>query len=57
MVPLSAPGAVRSEGHDLLAVSEMQQRSIDRELVELARADNRILLTEDDFGWWCSPPT
>ena len=44
--------ALRSEGHDVLAVSEMQQRSIDRELMELARADNRILLTEDkDFGW------
>ena len=43
--------APRSEGHDVLAVSEMQRRSIDRELMELARADNRILLTEDkDFG-------
>ena len=44
--------ALRSEGHDVLAVSEFQQRSIDRELMELAKADNRILLTEDkDFGW------
>ncbi|MGH9662533.1 MAG: DUF5615 family PIN-like protein [Bryobacteraceae bacterium] len=44
--------ALRSEGHDVVAVSEFQQRSIDREVMELARADNRILLTEDkDFGW------
>jgi predicted nuclease of predicted toxin-antitoxin system len=44
--------ALRSEGHDVLAVSEIQQRSIDRELMDLATADNRILLTEDkDFGW------
>jgi predicted nuclease of predicted toxin-antitoxin system len=44
--------ALRSEGHDVKAVSEFQQRSIDRELIELAHAENRILLTEDkDFGW------
>ena len=48
-------GAVRSlraDGHDVLAVSEFQHRSIDKELLELALAENRILLTEDkDFGW------
>jgi predicted nuclease of predicted toxin-antitoxin system len=44
--------ALRADGHDVLAVSEMQQRSIDRELMELAKTDDRILLTEDeDFGW------
>jgi predicted nuclease of predicted toxin-antitoxin system len=44
---------LRSDGHDVLAVSEFQHRSIDRELMELAKADDRILLTEDkDFGWW-----
>lgn len=48
----AAVRALRAEGHDVLAVSEMQQRSIDREFLELAKADDRILLTEDkDFGW------
>ena len=43
---------LRSEGHDVLAVSEIQDRSIDRELMNLANAESRILLTEDkDFGW------
>jgi predicted nuclease of predicted toxin-antitoxin system len=36
----------------VLAVSEFQQRSVDKELMELALTDDRILLTEDkDFGW------
>jgi predicted nuclease of predicted toxin-antitoxin system len=44
--------ALRSAGHDVLAVSEFQQRSIDGELMERAFDDGRILLTEDkDFGW------
>lgn len=44
--------ALRADGHDVLAVSEFQQRSIDRELMELANTGQRILLTEDkDFGW------
>jgi predicted nuclease of predicted toxin-antitoxin system len=39
-------------GHDVLAVSEFQNRSVDKELMDLALAENRILLTEDkDFGW------
>ncbi len=43
---------LRKTGHDVLAVSEFQQRSVDRDLMELAFADDRILLTEDkDFGW------
>jgi predicted nuclease of predicted toxin-antitoxin system len=33
-------------------VSEIGQRSIDREVIENALRDHRILLTEDkDFGW------
>ena len=45
-------GALRSAGHDVLAVSEFQQRSVDRQLIELAYTEGRILLTEDkDFGW------
>jgi predicted nuclease of predicted toxin-antitoxin system len=44
--------ALRSAGHDVLAVSEFQQRSVDRQLMEMAYAEGRILLTEDkDFGW------
>jgi predicted nuclease of predicted toxin-antitoxin system len=44
--------SLRALGHDVLAVSEFQQRSVDSELMELAYTDGRILLTEDkDFGW------
>lgn len=44
--------ALRSAGHDVLAVSEFQRRSVDRNLMEMAYAERRILLTEDkDFGW------
>ncbi len=44
--------ALRAFGHDVLAVSEFQQRSVDEELMETAYNQSRILLTEDkDFGW------
>ena len=44
--------ALRADGHDVLAVSEAAQRSDDRELIEQANLQKRILLTEDkDFGW------
>jgi len=43
---------LRAEGYDVLAVSEVAQRSDDRELIEQAHREKRILLTEDkDFGW------
>jgi predicted nuclease of predicted toxin-antitoxin system len=43
---------LRLEGHDVLAVGEFRQRSVDSEVMALARTENRILLTEDkDFGW------
>jgi predicted nuclease of predicted toxin-antitoxin system len=44
--------ALRTEGYDVLAVSEVTHRSDDRELIEQAHREQRILLTEDkDFGW------
>lgn len=44
--------ALRTEGYDVLAVGEVTQRSDDRELIEQAHRERRILLTEDkDFGW------
>jgi predicted nuclease of predicted toxin-antitoxin system len=44
--------ALRSDGYDVLAVSEVTSRSDDRELIEQAHHEQRILLTEDkDFGW------
>jgi predicted nuclease of predicted toxin-antitoxin system len=44
--------ALRAEGHDVLAVSEVTHRSVDSELIEQAHREQRILLTEDkDFGW------
>ncbi len=43
--------ALRAEGHDVLAVSEFQQRSVDETIMKLAMIEDRILLTEDkDFG-------
>lgn len=44
--------ALRAAGHDVSAVSEFQQRSIDEQLMNLANSEGRILITEDkDFGW------
>ncbi len=47
--------ALRNAGHDVSAVTEFQQPSVDRELMELGLSEKRILLTEDkDFGSWHS---
>ncbi len=44
--------ALRAAGYDVLAVSEVSIRSIDRDLIEQANREQRILITEDkDFGW------
>ena len=44
--------ALRAEGYEVYAVSEVMQRSDDRQLIEQASQEQRILLTEDkDFGW------
>lgn len=44
--------ALRAEGYDVLAVSETTCRSDDRELIDQASREKRIVLTEDkDFGW------
>ena len=48
----AAVRSLRADGHDVLAVSEFQHRSVDKQVMELALAEDRILLTEDkDFGW------
>jgi len=44
--------ALRAEGYDVVAVSEVAQGSRDREVIAEAGRTQRILLTEDkDFGW------
>ncbi len=44
--------ALRATGFDVLAVGEFMTRSIDRDLIEQAKREQRILITEDkDFGW------
>lgn len=44
--------ALRAEGYDVFAASEVMRRSDDRELIAQAYREKRILLTEDkDFGW------
>ncbi len=48
---MSAVRALRADGHDVIAVAEFMQQSIDSELLTLALEEQRILLTEDkDFG-------
>lgn len=43
--------ALRGNGYDVVAVNEYMRRSVDKELIEQAYQENRILLTEDkDFG-------
>lgn len=44
--------ALRAAGFDVVAVGEVMIRSVDRDLIEQANREQRILLTEDkDFGW------
>ena len=44
--------ALRAEGYDVLAVSEVSRRSDDRQVIEQVYSEKRVLLTEDkDFGW------
>ncbi len=43
--------ALRGAGHDALAVADVSPRADDEQVLELARQEQRILLTEDkDFG-------
>ena len=43
--------ALRTAGHDVLAIAEITPRATDSEVIDLAYRDGRILLTEDkDFG-------
>lgn len=43
---------LRVTGYDVFAVSEVETRSVDRELIKQAHREQRILITEDkDFGW------
>jgi predicted nuclease of predicted toxin-antitoxin system len=45
--------ALRDGGHDVVAVSDVARGAKDAEVVALARAERRILLTEDkDVGWY-----
>jgi predicted nuclease of predicted toxin-antitoxin system len=43
--------ALREAGHDVLAVSEVARGVTDQVVIDLARREKRVLLTEDkDFG-------
>lgn len=43
--------ALRAEGFDVLAISELSPRASDETVIDLAVRENRVLLTEDkDFG-------
>ncbi len=40
-----------NDGHDVISALEIDPRATDAELLELARADQRVIITEDkDFG-------
>jgi predicted nuclease of predicted toxin-antitoxin system len=43
---------LRAKGYEVLAVGEVAIRSVDRELIDQAHREKRVLITEDkDFGW------
>ena len=43
--------ALRAEGHEVIALSEITTRTIDSEIIAQSYSEQRILLTEDkDFG-------
>jgi predicted nuclease of predicted toxin-antitoxin system len=43
---------LRAAGHDVVAVVDEGERSVDAAVIDQAYAEERILLTEDkDFGW------
>jgi predicted nuclease of predicted toxin-antitoxin system len=43
---------LRAAGHDVLAIVDTGERSVDTDVIDQAYAEKRILLTEDkDFGW------
>lgn len=47
----AAVQALRAAGHDVVAVAEVARGAEDSAIVDLARSEGRILLTEDkDFG-------
>lgn len=49
---LAVVRALRSAGHDVVAVAERSPRAEDPEVIHLALSEGRIVLTEDkDFGW------
>jgi len=44
--------SLRAAGHDVVAVVDQGERSVDAAVIDQAYVDDRILLTEDkDFGW------
>lgn len=43
---------LRAAGHDVIAVVDAGERSVDAAVIDRAYAEERILVTEDkDFGW------
>lgn len=50
-VPVPSIRVLRDAGYDVAAVVEVAQGASDRQVLELARAENRVLVTFDaDFG-------
>ena len=50
-VQLAVARALRDQGHDVVRVSEVDPRMTDSQVLDLARAQDRILMTNDkDFG-------
>jgi predicted nuclease of predicted toxin-antitoxin system len=50
-VDMAVMQALRADGHDVFSVAESRPGALDEEVIDLARAERRVLLTEDrDFG-------
>lgn len=48
--------SLRAAGHDVIAVVDEGEQSVDAAVIDQAYVDRRILLTEDkDFGWQTQP--
>ena len=58
MIPSTVARKLRDHGHDVLRASEMgQDRADDRQILEKAISENRILVTLDEhFGNWVVLP-
>lgn len=50
-IPLDSVRSLRSAGHDVVSISERSPGISDEDVIRIARAENRIIVTFDrDYG-------